>query len=102
MGMRSAFRVAAYVRMSLRRGATLGDIGTLTSSHRVALQNSKAMSSRTLQTTDEVCSRKLIYLSSFLLCLVMFQNERHTEITKTYLFLGKYLYTCIVHKVSIL
>jgi len=51
MGMRSAFRVAACVRMSLRRGATLGDIGTLTSSHRAALQNSKAMSSRTLQTT---------------------------------------------------
>jgi len=30
MGMRGAFRVAACVHMSLRRGATLGDIGTLT------------------------------------------------------------------------
>jgi len=29
-GTRGAFRVAACVRMSLRRGATLGDIGTLT------------------------------------------------------------------------
>jgi len=49
--MRGAFRVAACVHMSLRRGATLGDIGSLTSSHRAALQNSKAMSSHTLQTT---------------------------------------------------
>jgi len=30
MGMRGAFRVAACVHMSLRRGATPGDIGTLT------------------------------------------------------------------------
>jgi len=28
MGMRGAFRVAACIHMSLRRGATLGDIGS--------------------------------------------------------------------------
>jgi len=30
MGMRGAFRIAACVHMSLRRGATVGNIGTLT------------------------------------------------------------------------
>ena len=44
--------------------------------------------------------------SSFLLFILLLSHyvpgwETYTEITKTCLFLGKYLCTCIVHKVSI-